>query len=171
VPDLFLEFKNIFAMTNRSVFALGRAVNNLILARWEYPDMRRFPAISFLLSFLPFVLLLLDPAAAAANEKIFVANKCNKCHEISALGITKQKAAAEDEEEEEGAGTKPHDLSDVGKYHDAAFLLAFLKKEVPHTPHEGAPGTKKHGFKFKGSDEELKQLADWLATLKKEPVK
>jgi hypothetical protein len=164
----FLEWKNIFAMTNSSVLALAEAVNNSSSTRWEYPAMQRFLAVSFLLSF---VLLLLRPFPASADDKLFVANKCNKCHQISALGITKQKAAAEDEDEEEDTSAKPRDLSDVGKYHDAAFLQAFLKTEVAHTPHEGAPGTKKHGFKFKGSDDELKQLADWLATLKKEPVK
>lgn len=113
-----------------------------------------------------FVALYL-PQSAFADEALFKSNKCNKCHSVSAYGIEVQK----DAESEEEAGSKVPDLSNVGNFHNAAFFVAFLNKEVEHTAHAGNEDTKKHKMKFKGSDDDLKKLADWLATLKKEPTK
>lgn len=108
---------------------------------------------------------------ARASDKLFVDKKCNKCHAISAFNIEK-KAGKDDAEEEDGDKDKVEspDLSNVGTFHDAAYLSSFLKKEVEHKPHAGADNTKKHKVKFKGDDAELKQMADWLVTLKKEPT-
>ena len=108
---------------------------------------------------------------ASADQTTFEANKCNKCHAVSAYGITRLNAAApgaEDTAAEEGA-TKIPDLSNVGKFHDAAFFTSFLKKEIGHVPHPGLDNDKKHKTKFSGSDDDLKKIADWLATLKKDP--
>lgn len=108
------------------------------------------------------------PLQASASEKLFVDSGCAKCHAVSAYGIKK---ATIDEEEGEDGKAGPPDLSDLGKYADAAYLTAYLKKEAPVKNRDGSTGTAKHKIKFKGSDADLTALAGWLATLKKDPVK
>jgi hypothetical protein len=105
-------------------------------------------------------LVLAQVRAASASEKLFQDQKCNKCHAISAFGI--QKLSGGEEEADAGAG--PPDLSDIGKTHDAAFFGPYLMKETKD--HD-----KLHKIKFKGTEAELKEMAAWLATLKKEPKK
>ena len=99
---------------------------------------------------------------AAAQKEAFIEQKCNKCHTISALGV--EKKAGDEEDEEEGA--TPPDLSHVGKFHDAAWIEGFLDKKTDHVAHEGVTATGKHKVKFKGTPDELKSMATWLATLK-----
>jgi len=101
---------------------------------------------------------------ARADAEQFKALHCNKCHEISAVKVEKDKKGDDDEEEDEDV--TPPDLSHAGKYHDAAFLKPFLLKELAHTKHEDGDHTKKHPKKFKGTPEELSKMVDWLLTLK-----
>ncbi len=110
---------------------------------------------------------------AHADGKMFMEKKCTKCHAISAYNIEKKetKDDADDEDDDDSEKVDPPDLSNVGNQHDAAFLTPFLKKEIEHKPHPGCDSKKKHKVKFKGSDEEFKQMVDWLLTLKKEPTK
>lgn len=93
------------------------------------------------------------PAAAAApdGKAIFLAQKCNLCHSVSAAGIERQTKS------EKVAGP---DLTTATAQHDKAFLTRFLKKE------EMVDG-KKHGKEWKGTDAELGAVIDWL----KEPKK
>ncbi len=99
------------------------------------------------------------PAAHAADGKqIFLKHKCNKCHEIKSQGIEPLKR-------------KPNktyvDLSDVGKRHtDAAWYPKWLHKEIKKDSVIKKGKQVKHKVKFKGSDDELKALVDWLLTLK-----
>lgn len=104
-----------------------------------------------------------SPAAARADAGLFVSSKCNNCHSVSSQKIEKKGKKEADEEE---GGVEPPDLSNVGKFHDAAYFKPFLLKETAHTPHEGDTSTKKHPVKFKGSDGDLGKMAEWLATLK-----
>ncbi len=104
------------------------------------------------------------PDAARADAEQFKALHCNKCHEISAQKIEKDKKGDDDEEEDEDV--TPPDLSHAGKHHDAAFLKPFLMKELAHVKHEDGDHTKKHPKKFKGTPEELTKMVDWLLTLK-----
>ncbi len=54
------------------------------------------------------------------------------------------------------------DLSNLGNENlEADFVKKFINKEVDLNG-------KKHAVKFKGSDEELTTLVDWLLTLKNE---
>ncbi len=53
------------------------------------------------------------------------------------------------------------DLSTVGKDQTEEFLMKYLKKETKLND-------KDHKSSFKGSDEDLKILVDWLVTLKGE---
>lgn len=82
------------------------------------------------------------------GKKIFVDNKCNMCHTVTSAGIESKKSDASD-------------LSTVGKDKTVEFLTKYLKKEAKIND-------KDHKSAFKGSDEDLKVLVDWLLTLKGE---
>jgi len=108
-----------------------------------------------LLAILLPALAVPPPARAegdAPGKAVFEAQKCTMCHNVPAAGIertTKSDKVAGPDLPGDNAG-KP-----------ASFFAQFLKKEV--TNQEG----KKHGKEWKGTDDELKQLTEWLASLKK----
>jgi mono/diheme cytochrome c family protein len=121
------------------------------------------------LSSLAVGLLLAGPGVAPvtagdaipAGQKIYTTFKCTQCHSIDSLKIAKVKSE-EKEEETLAEGEKkvdPPDLSGTGNNHDAVFMAKWLMKE------EKIEG-KKHKKKFKGNEEELKILSEWLVTLK-----
>lgn len=82
------------------------------------------------------------------GKKVFVDNKCQMCHTVKSVGIESKKSDASD-------------LSSVGKDNTVEFLTKYLKKEAKLND-------KDHKSSFKGSDEDLKVLVDWLLTLKGE---
>jgi mono/diheme cytochrome c family protein len=92
------------------------------------------------------------PAAAGGTaepgQEIFLAQKCNFCHGIESRGIAAKSPKAEG-----------GDLSAVGDEHDAAWITKLLQKEVDNDQGE------EHKKGFKGSDEDLETLANWLASL------
>ncbi len=90
------------------------------------------------------------------GKTIFMNKKCTSCHSIEAVGIIKKSSSA--------SPKGPPDLSTVGTEHDAAWITKWLHKE--ETLHG-----KKHLLKFSGSDEELKILTEWLASLKPDSSK
>jgi len=100
-----------------------------------------------------------DAAADAtpAGQQVFVAQKCQMCHTVYSAGIGEPPAedAKKDEEEAEG----PPDLSLAGTGRTAEWIGLFLQKKE-------ALNEKKHMLKFKGTDEELAVLANWILTLK-----
>lgn len=83
-----------------------------------------------------------------AGKKIFVDQKCNMCHTVKSVGIESKKSDATD-------------LSNVGAQLKSDEITKYLKKEMKLNG-------KDHKTAFKGSDEELKKLVEWLATLKTE---
>lgn len=93
------------------------------------------------------------PSSVAAEtppgQRLFLAEKCNTCHAIEALGI---------EAKTKSETLRGPDLSTVGSRHSAGELAAYLARET-------TIGGEKHKKEFKGSDEELQALARWLATL------
>jgi mono/diheme cytochrome c family protein len=101
--------------------------------------------------------------AGQAGQKLFLKLKCNQCHSIDSLKITRAKAVEEEEEEaevdENGKKIEPSDLSGVGNEYNSDFIKKWLNKE------EKIHG-KKHKKKFKGSPEELQAISDWMATVK-----
>lgn len=126
--------------------------------------------------------LVWNAAAMSEEEKpnpgkeLFLGNKCNSCHMVSAQGIEKRSAEAADEAKGEKAenaeksddapaaeakGKKYPDLSGVGLTRDAEWLGKYLMKLE-------AKDGKKHIKKFKGTDAELATLSGWLASLKDE---
>ena len=80
------------------------------------------------------------------GKKVFVDNKCNMCHTVTSAGIESKKSDAVD-------------LSTVGKDRTVEFLTKYLKKEAKLND-------KDHKASFKGTDEELTKLVEWLSTLK-----
>lgn len=100
----------------------------------------------------------LSPAVVSAEEEnVLVKAKCNKCHSVSVLKIEKTKEKS-----------KAPDLSSTGKFHDAEFLKAYLKKKIEHVAHEGLDSTKKHKTKAKAEGEELDAMVKVLLELKGE---
>lgn len=82
------------------------------------------------------------------GKKIFVEQKCNMCHTVKSVGIESKKSDATD-------------LSNVGAEMKSEDIIKYLKKEMKLN-------NKDHKTAFKGSDEELKKLVEWLSTLKTE---
>lgn len=83
-----------------------------------------------------------------AGKKIFIDNKCNMCHTVKSAGIESKKSDATD-------------LSNAGAEMKAEDMIKYLKKEMKLN-------NKDHKTAFKGSDEDLKKLVEWLSTLKAE---
>jgi hypothetical protein len=80
------------------------------------------------------------------GKKVFVDNKCNMCHIVKSAGIESKKSDAVD-------------LSTIGKDKTVEFLTKYLKKEAKLNE-------KDHKSSFKGSEEDLTKLVEWLSTLK-----
>lgn len=82
------------------------------------------------------------------GKKIFVDAKCNSCHTVASMEITSKKDDATD-------------LSNAGTLGDAQLMKSYLLKEAKINE-------KEHKMKFKGTDEELNALVNWLLSLKTE---
>jgi mono/diheme cytochrome c family protein len=111
--------------------------------------MRKFLMALFLIACFLGISAYAQAQDEPAGKTIFMNSKCNTCHSIESMGITKKMASS-----------KAPDLSNVGSERKADWIMKWLKKE--ETLHE-----KKHLAEFKGTDEDLKTLATWLETLKK----
>ena len=94
--------------------------------------------------------VILSTGYAADGKALFLENKCNLCHTIDSQGIAKTSDKM-----------KAPDLSNAsGLVESADWLKSFLKKEVKKDD-------KAHQREFKGSDEDLDAIVQWLMTLKK----
>ncbi len=102
------------------------------------------------------------PDTTPAGQQVFVAQKCQMCHTVYSAGIGEPPAEDAKKEEEEAEG--PPDLSLAGTGRTAEWLSLFLQKKE-------ALNEKKHMMTFKGADEELTTLANWILTLKAPEVK
>jgi mono/diheme cytochrome c family protein len=105
---------------------------------------------------LPLVLALAVSATvsstvgAADGKAIFLAQKCNLCHTIDSQSIAKTSEKM-----------KAPDLSNAGGLVESAdWLKSFLKKEAKKDD-------KAHQREFKGTDEDLDAVVQWLMALKK----
>ena len=100
-----------------------------------------------------------DTPAAPDGKALFLSNKCNTCHTITAAGVEKKKAEATAEDSKEKSDKKPPDLSSVGLERKAEWIGKFLMKT------ESIKGDK-HPRKFRGTEAELKTVATWLESQK-----
>ncbi|MDO8549215.1 MAG: c-type cytochrome [Ignavibacteria bacterium] len=80
------------------------------------------------------------------GKSIFVEKKCNTCHSVEVADIESKKKDA-------------LDLSKTGDKYDAEFLAKFITKKEKIDD-------KEHKIAMKGSEEEVKTVAEWLASLK-----
>lgn len=90
--------------------------------------------------------LAASPAAAEDGKATFEAQSCNLCHDVSSAGITAKTKSEK---------LKGPDLTGVGDRFDAEWIAKYVKKEVDK---DG----KAHTKPFKGTDEELQAIVDWL---------
>jgi cytochrome c553 len=79
------------------------------------------------------------------GKKVFIDAKCQTCHSVESHNLTSK-------------SKKSTDLSNVGAVYRANFLEKFLMKQ-------DKKDGKAHPQAFKGSNEDLFQLAEWLQTL------
>ena len=86
------------------------------------------------------------------GQKKFNENKCFKCHSVSTVGIKAEK---------ETGKMAGGDLVNLGESYEAEFLNAYVRKEAEL---DG----KTHKKPFKGTDEELQAIVDWLLEQKAE---
>jgi mono/diheme cytochrome c family protein len=86
------------------------------------------------------------PGAKLDGKKIFLAQKCETCHSISAADIK--------------ATVKAPDLTGLAASLDAAWLGKYLRKQ------EKTKAGKMHLKAFTGSDEEMGALVSWLQSQK-----
>jgi cytochrome c551/c552 len=92
---------------------------------------------------------LASAAAAADGKALFLEKKCNMCHSVDSQSIAKTSKTM-----------KGPDLSNAaGLVESADWTKSFLKREVKKDD-------KNHQREFKGTDEELNAIVDWLMTLK-----
>ncbi|HSR53180.1 MAG TPA: c-type cytochrome [Acidobacteriota bacterium] len=97
-------------------------------------------------------LLLLAAVSEIDGQKVFDGAKCGTCHSVTSAGIeAKMKSGPM-------AGS---DLTGIGEKHEAKWIASYLRQEVKM---DG----KAHAKAFKGSDEELQALVDWLLEQKSE---
>ena len=90
-----------------------------------------------------------EPEGETPGEKAFLAAKCNTCHGVEAASIA-PKAKSEK--------MQGPDLGGFKSEADFATIAAYTRKA-------GTLEGKKHKNEFKGSDEELQAILDWLTTL------
>lgn len=82
------------------------------------------------------------------GKTIFEEKKCNMCHSVEVVQIESKKKDATD-------------LSKTGDKYNAEFLAKFLTKTEKIDGEE-------HKIAMKGSEVEIKTVAEWLASLKSE---
>ena len=106
-----------------------------------------------ILALTAFVLVLVLAAPALLSEEgsgggkdAFLAAKCNTCHSVSTAGIEAKTTSEK---------LKGPDLVGVANDFDAEGLAAFLRQE---SEKDG----KKHKKAWKGTDEDLSAIVDWL---------
>jgi mono/diheme cytochrome c family protein len=88
------------------------------------------------------------PVQAIDGKETFLAQKCNTCHSVSSAGI---EATTKSEK------MKGPDLVGVVQAHDPAWISDFVHRRIEK---DG----KKHSKEYKGTDEELAAIVDWLKT-------
>lgn len=112
--------------------------------------MKKKMKMKWLIIFVGVMCLFSQDVFAQENsddaKEIFLAEKCQRCHSISAMNIdvTGQKVVS--------------DLSAVGSRHTGEWLVKYMKREV-------AINGKKHIKNLKTSGADIEKLAKWLATL------
>ena len=93
-----------------------------------------------------------EEEAMAPGHEAFASLKCNMCHAVSSAGIE-----AKTKSEKMFGG----DLVNLAGEWDAEKMRAYINREIE-------VDGKEHKKEFKGSDEELQAIVDWLLEQKAE---
>ena len=109
---------------------------------------RIFPVMAILLMFLVSMVAIAKAEDVPAGQNLFLDKKCNTCHSVDSVKITKKLASS-----------KAPDLSNVGSERDAEWITKWLNKEVELNG-------KKHMPTWSGTPEDQKTLVEWVASLK-----
>jgi mono/diheme cytochrome c family protein len=89
-----------------------------------------------------------DAEPPPAGQRLFLANSCNACHGVTAAGIKPKMSSSR---------LQGPDLSGLrGKKSDQVLAFVMGESEI---------NGRKHAKPFKGTDEELQAIVDWLASL------
>jgi cytochrome c2 len=103
-----------------------------------------------------FILFAISFNASAFDDpdgkQVFEDEKCNLCHSVSTAGI---------EAKTKSEKLKGPDLVNLADSYEAKWIVKYVKKEADL---DG----KTHKKPFKGTDEELQALVDWLLEQKAE---
>ncbi len=91
-------------------------------------------------------------AEEGGGQAVFEGQKCNLCHGVSTVDI---------EAKTKSEKLKGPDLVNLADNFEAEWIVKYIKKEADK---DG----KNHTKPFKGSDEELQVLVDWLLEQKAE---
>jgi cytochrome c551/c552 len=102
--------------------------------------------ITALLLACSFVLIAFALSQNNSGKAIFVNKKCNLCHSVSTQGIEAKTTSEK---------LKGPDLVNLANKHKPKWIGRYLKKKVKMNG-------KFHKRSFKGTDEELQTLVDWL---------
>ncbi len=84
-----------------------------------------------------------------AGKEAFLTNNCNRCHAIESQQI---------EATVQSRRVRGPDLSQLEERRDAPWLKQYLEKELQANDRD-------HSVAWTGSDEDLKDIASWLASL------
>jgi hypothetical protein len=90
-----------------------------------------------------------------AGKTAFLNNKCNMCHSIESEKIEKTTGGYQKSKEK----NVPPDLTKIGQKHNAEWISGYITKKE-------TLDDKKHAKAFRGTNEELEAIANWLASLK-----
>lgn len=82
------------------------------------------------------------------GQAAYVNNDCAQCHSVQTQDIEASVSSAQ---------MRGPDLSQIGREHDAEWIVTYLKGEQA----AGEP----HRVPYRGSDADLQALAEWLAEL------
>lgn len=115
--------------------------------------------LPFLTCVALFFVLALSPEAPLLDDEkgkaVFLEQSCDRCHAVPAAGLL----AKPKTEEDHGPA-----LNNLGAQYNVKKLRRFFKRPEVEDDRAGAPHTKP----FKGTDEELQALVDWLLEHKSE---
>jgi hypothetical protein len=110
----------------------------------------RIGVVGLLVGVIAWVPAVAEGEDEPAGEAVFLEAKCNVCHAVPAAAI-EAKAKSEKMRGPALGGPLPGDMAFEG-------IAAYLRKQAER---DGA----EHKKEFKGSDEELHSILDWLGTL------
>jgi cytochrome c5 len=114
--------------------------------------MNRWNLFLIILVIAAVIGISLTAAGELDGKRLFHSNKCSMCHSVSSANIKAKITTGK------SAGG---DLTDVSKKHKGNWILNFLRGEE-------TLNDQPHLQKFKGTDEELQALVDWLLEQKAE---